>query len=101
LERRHQRGADQRSTRRCGACCRTRGHGRPEGRPRRRSGRRPSKGLRLMRTDGRAIAATITEQVRDHVMRLKNTGVEPKVGILTATDDVSTAYYVRSIVRAA
>ncbi len=54
-----------------------------------------------MRIDGRAIAATITDQVRDHVTRLKSTGVEPKVGILTATDDVSTAYYVRSIVRAA
>jgi methylenetetrahydrofolate dehydrogenase (NADP+)/methenyltetrahydrofolate cyclohydrolase len=54
-----------------------------------------------MRIDGRAIAATITKQVRDHVERLKHAGAQPKVGILTATDDESTAYYVRSIVRAA
>jgi methylenetetrahydrofolate dehydrogenase (NADP+)/methenyltetrahydrofolate cyclohydrolase len=54
-----------------------------------------------MRIDGVAIAATITEHVRDHVERLKTAGIEPKVGILTATDDESTAYYVRSIVRAA
>jgi methylenetetrahydrofolate dehydrogenase (NADP+)/methenyltetrahydrofolate cyclohydrolase len=54
-----------------------------------------------MEIDGRAITATITEQVRADVERLKAVGVEPRVGILTATEDASTAYYVRSIVRAA
>jgi len=54
-----------------------------------------------MEIDGRAIAATLTAGTAAQVSALAAEGKTPKVGILVATEDESTAYYVRSIVRAA
>ena len=54
-----------------------------------------------MEIDGRAIAAAITSDTTAQVAALAASGTTPKVGILVATEDESTAYYVRSIVRAA
>lgn len=54
-----------------------------------------------MRIDGRAIAARITEGVRAEADRLAAAGTRARLGVLTATEDESSASYVRSIVRAA
>jgi methylenetetrahydrofolate dehydrogenase (NADP+)/methenyltetrahydrofolate cyclohydrolase len=55
-----------------------------------------------MRTiDGRAHAAAISAEVAADVARLREGGVTPRVAVVVPTDDEATAWYVRSIARAA
>ena len=55
-----------------------------------------------MRTiDGRAHAAAISAQVAADVARMREGGVTPRLAVLVPTDDEATAWYVRSIGRAA
>ncbi|MBV8932172.1 MAG: bifunctional 5,10-methylenetetrahydrofolate dehydrogenase/5,10-methenyltetrahydrofolate cyclohydrolase [Kutzneria sp.] len=51
--------------------------------------------------DGRAVAATIREQVAAKARALRSTGATPTLAILVPTDDEATAWYVRSIERMA
>jgi methylenetetrahydrofolate dehydrogenase (NADP+)/methenyltetrahydrofolate cyclohydrolase len=54
-----------------------------------------------MEIDGRAIAASTTAVVKAAAAELTAAGTTPTLGILSATKDESTAYYVRSLMRAA
>src|ERR1700722_17314161 len=54
-----------------------------------------------MEIDGRAIAAAITAGVKASAAELTAAGTTPTLGILSATEHESTAYYVRSLMRAA
>jgi methylenetetrahydrofolate dehydrogenase (NADP+) / methenyltetrahydrofolate cyclohydrolase len=51
--------------------------------------------------DGRALATSIREQVRESARALAGQGIVPKLVIVVATDEEATLAYVRSIVRAA
>ncbi len=51
--------------------------------------------------DGRAIAAAITTEVTATAARLREEGTVPTLAVLVPTDDDATAWYVRSIERAA
>jgi len=51
--------------------------------------------------DGRAIAAAITAEVTETAARLRESGTAPTLAVLVPTDDDATAWYVRSIERAA
>jgi methylenetetrahydrofolate dehydrogenase (NADP+)/methenyltetrahydrofolate cyclohydrolase len=51
--------------------------------------------------DGRAIAKAILEAVTAEVATLRAAGTTPTLAIVVPTDDEATAWYVRSIVRAA
>lgn len=51
--------------------------------------------------DGRAIAAAITAEVTATAARLREEGTVPTLAVLVPTDDDATAWYVRSIERAA
>lgn len=51
--------------------------------------------------DGRAIAAAITTEVTATAARLREQGTVPTLAVLVPTDDDATAWYVRSIERAA
>ena len=51
--------------------------------------------------DGRAIAAAITEEVTAAVAELTAAGTTPTLAVVVPTDDEATAWYVRSIERAA
>jgi methylenetetrahydrofolate dehydrogenase (NADP+)/methenyltetrahydrofolate cyclohydrolase len=51
--------------------------------------------------DGKAIAAELRAEVAARVTALRAGGVAPTLAIVVATDDESTAYYVRSLVRTA
>lgn len=54
-----------------------------------------------MLIDGKTIAAGLRAEVADRVKALRETGVTPTLAIVLATDDESTAWYVRSLVRTA
>lgn len=55
-----------------------------------------------MRIDGRAIAAQVRSDLEDRIAALRERrGVTPALAIVVATDDESTAFYVRSLVRTA
>ncbi|QXV56867.1 bifunctional 5,10-methylenetetrahydrofolate dehydrogenase/5,10-methenyltetrahydrofolate cyclohydrolase [Amycolatopsis sp. TNS106] len=51
--------------------------------------------------DGRAIAAAITAEVTETAAKLRESGTAPTLAVLVPTDDDATAWYVRSIERAA
>ncbi|EMD25279.1 bifunctional 5,10-methylenetetrahydrofolate dehydrogenase/5,10-methenyltetrahydrofolate cyclohydrolase [Amycolatopsis azurea] len=51
--------------------------------------------------DGRAIAAAITAEVTETASKLRESGTAPTLAVLVPTDDDATAWYVRSIERAA
>ncbi|MBB5850057.1 bifunctional 5,10-methylenetetrahydrofolate dehydrogenase/5,10-methenyltetrahydrofolate cyclohydrolase [Amycolatopsis umgeniensis] len=51
--------------------------------------------------DGRAIAAAITAEVTETAAKLRESGTVPTLAVLVPTDDDATAWYVRSIERAA
>lgn len=51
--------------------------------------------------DGRAIAAAITAEVTETAAKLRESGIAPTLAVLVPTDDDATAWYVRSIERAA
>ncbi|WET76483.1 bifunctional 5,10-methylenetetrahydrofolate dehydrogenase/5,10-methenyltetrahydrofolate cyclohydrolase [Amycolatopsis sp. QT-25] len=51
--------------------------------------------------DGRAIAAAITAEVTETAAGLRESGTVPTLAVLVPTDDDATAWYVRSIERAA
>ncbi|MFI9450519.1 bifunctional 5,10-methylenetetrahydrofolate dehydrogenase/5,10-methenyltetrahydrofolate cyclohydrolase [Amycolatopsis sp. NPDC052450] len=51
--------------------------------------------------DGRAIAAAITTEVTETAAKLRESGTAPTLAVLVPTDDDATAWYVRSIERAA
>ncbi|WP_037311798.1 bifunctional 5,10-methylenetetrahydrofolate dehydrogenase/5,10-methenyltetrahydrofolate cyclohydrolase [Amycolatopsis orientalis] len=51
--------------------------------------------------DGRAIAAAITAEVTEIAAKLRESGTAPTLAVLVPTDDDATAWYVRSIERAA
>jgi methylenetetrahydrofolate dehydrogenase (NADP+) / methenyltetrahydrofolate cyclohydrolase len=51
--------------------------------------------------DGRPLAAAIREQAAADVAALAGQGVTPKLATVVATDDPATAWYVRSIAKAA
>ncbi len=51
--------------------------------------------------DGRAIAAAITAEVTETAAKLRASGIAPTLAVLVPTDDDATAWYVRSIERAA
>jgi methylenetetrahydrofolate dehydrogenase (NADP+)/methenyltetrahydrofolate cyclohydrolase len=51
--------------------------------------------------DGRAIAASITDEVTAAVAALITAGTTPTLAVVVPTDDEATAWYVRSIQRAA
>ena len=51
--------------------------------------------------DGRAMAASIAEDITARAAVLRASGVEPTLAIVVPTDDEATAWYVRSITRAA
>lgn len=51
--------------------------------------------------DGRSIAAAITTEVTATAARLREEGTVPTLAVLVPTDDDATAWYVRSIERAA
>ncbi|MEV7549361.1 bifunctional 5,10-methylenetetrahydrofolate dehydrogenase/5,10-methenyltetrahydrofolate cyclohydrolase [Amycolatopsis sp. NPDC089917] len=51
--------------------------------------------------DGRAIAAAITAEVTETAAKLRESGTSPTLAVLVPTDDDATAWYVRSIERAA
>ncbi|WP_181772794.1 bifunctional 5,10-methylenetetrahydrofolate dehydrogenase/5,10-methenyltetrahydrofolate cyclohydrolase [Amycolatopsis pittospori] len=51
--------------------------------------------------DGRAIAAAITAEVTETAAKLREAGTAPTLAVLVPTDDDATAWYVRSIERAA
>lgn len=54
-----------------------------------------------MLLDGKATAATIRADVSIQVQQLRATGVVPTLGIVVATDDGGSAWYVRSLTKAA
>lgn len=54
-----------------------------------------------MLIDGKAIAAELRAEIAARVGTLRASGVAPTLAIVVATDDESTAYYVRSLVRTA
>lgn len=54
-----------------------------------------------MLLDGKATAATIRADVSTQVQQLRATGVVPTLGIVVATDDGGSAWYVRSLTKAA
>ncbi|RSN21121.1 bifunctional 5,10-methylene-tetrahydrofolate dehydrogenase/5,10-methylene-tetrahydrofolate cyclohydrolase [Amycolatopsis sp. WAC 04169] len=51
--------------------------------------------------NGRAIAAAITAEVTETAAKLRESGTAPTLAVLVPTDDDATAWYVRSIERAA
>jgi methylenetetrahydrofolate dehydrogenase (NADP+) / methenyltetrahydrofolate cyclohydrolase len=51
--------------------------------------------------DGRAIAAAVADEVSGAVTELAAAGVRPALAVVVPTDDAATAWYVRSISRAA
>jgi methylenetetrahydrofolate dehydrogenase (NADP+)/methenyltetrahydrofolate cyclohydrolase len=51
--------------------------------------------------DGRAIAATIGEEVTAGVASLRSRGIAPTLAVVVPTDDEASAWYVRSIQRTA
>ncbi len=53
------------------------------------------------RLDGRAVAATVDEHTAADVARLTAAGIVPTLAVVVPTDDEGTAWYVRSIARAA
>ena len=55
-----------------------------------------------MRIDGRAIASQVRAELAGRIAALRERrGVTPTLAIVVATDDESTAFYVRSLVRTA
>lgn len=54
-----------------------------------------------MLIDGRQIARKLGSEVSDRVAALRSAGVVPTLAIVVPTDDESSAWYVRSLVRAA
>lgn len=51
--------------------------------------------------DGREVATTLLNEVRERVEQLKSKGVQPRLAILTIGDDARTASYIRAKQRAA
>jgi methylenetetrahydrofolate dehydrogenase (NADP+)/methenyltetrahydrofolate cyclohydrolase len=54
-----------------------------------------------MQLDGKSLADEIRQSTARQINALKADGIEPTLAILTATDDPQSAWYVRSIVKAA
>jgi methylenetetrahydrofolate dehydrogenase (NADP+) / methenyltetrahydrofolate cyclohydrolase len=54
-----------------------------------------------MLIDGKQIAQTIRSEVSDRVSALRSAGIAPTLAIVVPTDDESSAWYVRSLVRTA
>ncbi|MEO7196619.1 MAG: bifunctional 5,10-methylenetetrahydrofolate dehydrogenase/5,10-methenyltetrahydrofolate cyclohydrolase [Pseudonocardiaceae bacterium] len=50
---------------------------------------------------GKELATTIREQVTERAAALSAAGIPPRLAVVTATDDASSAWYVRSLSRAA